>query len=138
MARYLLVQVDRNDTADRLREKLDAVTGLKVIAMFGKPTRFCSCIEPLDRSLRGPRFGWYICPNCSAPKEDALHSSLINLLEAQETPAKYRNVFLTIREPYMSAMERTGPTAIAAFLREQAISTAKNLRRKKRRPRARR
>jgi hypothetical protein len=138
MARYLLVQVDKNDTADRLRERLDVVGGLKVIAMFGKPNRFCACEVDTGRSLRGPRFGWRICPNCSAPKEDAMQSALINLLDEPDTPAKFRNVFLTIREPYASPAEHYGQKVIDITKEQIQQSWAKIQRRKKRRPRARR
>jgi hypothetical protein len=137
MARYLLVQVDRNDTADRLRDRLDAVAGLKVIGMFAKPTQFCECEEDTGRSVRGSRFGWSLCPNCKKPKTDALQSSLPNLDE-QGIPAQYQNIFLTIREPYLHPMKRTGPVAIATRLQQITITAAKNARRQKRRPRARR
>lgn len=137
MARYLLVQVDENDKADRLREKLDAVHGLTVVGMFAKPTMFCECEVKSDYSVRGKAKGWWVCPECRKPKEDALQSALPNLMEGVDTPAKFQNSFLTIREPYLHPLERSGPTAIANALMEQVTNKAKHARRRARRSRAR-
>jgi hypothetical protein len=115
MARYLLVQVDRNDTADRLREKLDAVKGLKVIAAFAKPTRFCECEVKTEDSTRGDKLGWWICGACRLPKAGVMQHPR-NLLEEDEhgepIPSRFVNAFLTVREPYSTGLERVGQDAI--------------------------
>lgn len=140
MARYLLVQVDRNETADRLREKLDAVPGLLTIAIFGKPTQFCDCIVPTEQSRRGRKYGWWCCPTCSKPKVDAHQTGLTNLLDNPELPVQYRMVSLNIREPFSTPEEHYGAKVIATKIQMIKDNWAKVQRRAKRvrRPRARR
>jgi hypothetical protein len=111
MARYVLIQVDENDRADRLIDKLSGVTGLRIIGLFGKPTQFCECPGPWERSTRGKKYGWYCCPDCGYPRKFGPHQRPRNLLEG-DTPETMQNVFLSVREPYLNAMEMHGPTAI--------------------------
>jgi hypothetical protein len=140
MARYVLVEVDENDRADRLREKLDGVPGLRVIAMFGKPTKFCECDPMSDRSKRGKTYGWWCCPNCSMPKTDAMQSGLTNLLDQPGLPSQYRMVSLNIREPFSTPAEHYGQNVIDIKIQQIRDNWVKVQRRMKRvrRPRARR
>jgi hypothetical protein len=111
MARYVLIQVDENDRADRLIEKLSGVPGLRVIGLFGKPLQFCECEGPWERSSRGKRYGWYVCPECGKPRSGGPHQRPRNLLEL-DTPETMQNVFLSIREPYQTSHEMYGQKAI--------------------------
>lgn len=138
MARYLLVQVDENDRAERLRVKLNAVEGLLTIGMFAKPTLFCECEQDSGRSERYYKFGWWLCPQCRRPKKDTKQYGLVNLLDQPQPPVEYWNINLTIREPYQSPYERTGRKVILKKLEMIAENWKKIQRRKKRRPRARR
>lgn len=138
MARYLLVEVDENERAARLREKLDGVEGLVVIGVFGKPTKFCECEVDSGRSILGKKFGWWVCPTCRHPKFDALHNCVKNLLDMPDLPTEFRTVYLGIREPFRSPVERTGLKIIRIKMRMIDENWAKLQRRKKRHPRMRR
>lgn len=101
MARYLLVSVDDNDRADVLRGRLDSVSGVKVVGLFGKPTNFCDgTCQAGDlnaKSLTGRKFGWRICPICKkAKKVFHYHNNLI----APDVPIRFWDCFLSIREPW--------------------------------------
>jgi hypothetical protein len=143
MARYLLVEVDENDRAIKLMEKLNDVTGLRVIGLFGKPTQFCECEGPWENSIRGKKYGWYVCPSCGNPRPLGPHQRPRNLLEG-DTPETMQNVFLSIREPYQTAEERHGTKAIEklkeSIRRTRLVIKQYNARnpRRKRRSRARR
>lgn len=144
MARYLLVEVDENDRADKLREKLDAVPGLRVIGLWFKPTKFCECEGPWENSIRGKKYGVYMCPECKLPRPQGPHQRPMNLLETG-VPETMQNVFLSIREPYQTSLEMHGQDKIdhqvEAIRRTRLVIqkyNARNPRRRGRRPRARR
>lgn len=100
MPRYLLIELDSNDSADRMRAQIDAATeagkGMRVIAMFSKPARLCECLVRSQKSVRGAKFGWWLCPECRRPKSGS-PQTLTNMLDDEDTPAKYREIFLSIR-----------------------------------------
>lgn len=97
MARYLLVEVDNNDSADRMRAQIDnADKPMRVVAMFAKPGALCECAVRSDKSVRGAKFGWWLCPECRRPKSGG-SQTLRNLLDDEGTPAKYRDLFLCVR-----------------------------------------
>jgi hypothetical protein len=139
MARYLLVQVDDNDRAEALRLKLDAVHGIKTIAVFGKPTQFCECEVPAKRTIRGKKYGWWCCPKCSKPKADAIQPTMRNILDRPDMPAQYTMVMLHIREPFSTPEEHYGARVVETKIQQIKENWAKVLRRRKRtrRPRAR-
>ena len=134
MARYLLVQVDDNARAAKLQQKLDAVEGIDVVGMFGKPTKFCECAVRTDDSNRGQTYGFWLCTTCRKPKRGAMQHPF-NLLE-DGVPSKFLNGFLTIREPYQSAAERTGQDIIDRFKRAIDDNSHKVERARRRRQRA--
>lgn len=112
MARYVLVEVDENDRADRLIAKLEGVPGLRIVGLFGKPTIFCECPPPWpERSVRGKKYGWYMCPQCRNPRAFGPHQRPMNLLH-HGVPETMQNVFLSIREPYQTPQEMHGQDAI--------------------------
>lgn len=92
MARYLLVEVDSNATADRMRAQLDnagEAKGIRVVGMFTKATQLCECAEPVRSTIgntivdvRGAKRGWLICPRCAKPRSGA-QQTLWNLLDVQ-------------------------------------------------------
>lgn len=140
MARYLLVQVDQNDRAEALRLKLDAIPGIETIAVFGKPTQFCECEYPGERSIRGRKFGWWCCSNCSKPHRDSIQPTIRNILDRPDLPAQYNMVMLHIREPFSTPEEHYGERTIEIKIQQIKDNWAKLQRRTKRarRPRARR
>lgn len=100
MARYLLVELDGNDSADRMRAQIDtaeaAGKGMRVVAMFSKPAALCGCAIRSAKSVRGAKFGWWLCPECRRPKSGA-PQTLVNMLDDEGCPSKYREIFLSIR-----------------------------------------
>lgn len=100
MPRYLLVEIDSNDSADRMRAQIDAAEangkGMRVVAMFSKTAKLCDCEVRQEKSIRGSKLGWYLCPICHKPKSGATQN-LSNMLDDEGTPAKYKEIFLSVR-----------------------------------------
>jgi hypothetical protein len=97
MGRYLLVEIDRNDTAERLRAQIDnAGKGMRVVGMFSKAATLCDCEVPSEQSIRGAKLGWRICPECRKAKT-AGAQTLYNMLDDPETPTKYRELWIGVR-----------------------------------------
>lgn len=87
-SRYLLIEFDDEETALKMKEKIDAGHGkrFRVVGLFAKPTAFCQCgIEKWTTTKtspattkRGRRFGWWVCTVCKRPT--ASESGLVNLI----------------------------------------------------------
>lgn len=94
MGRYVLLEFEDNDAAATFIGRLEDATqeyddvsqtpdvtamlnGIGAIAaahatitaVYTKPAGLCSCKSDLDNSLRGKKFGWWVCPNCKKPKD---------------------------------------------------------------------
>lgn len=136
VARYLLVMVDENDRAEKLRHKLDEVEGIDVIGVFWKPTQFCNCENYEGRSPRGKKYGWNIHTACGRPRPGNRQAP--NNLMFLNVPSRFQNISLSIKEPYQSPYEEYGPKVIAAKMQQIEENARKLKRRRLRRPRARR
>jgi hypothetical protein len=87
VGRYVLLEFNDNIAADKFVEMLkasqegtegpmdrDVTAGMiagahsEVLAVYTKPAGLCSCKSDLDNSVRGRKFGWWVCPNCKKPK----------------------------------------------------------------------
>jgi hypothetical protein len=85
MGRYVLLEFDDNIAGDKFVEmlqaaqesgerELDVTAGIiaaahsQVTAVYTKPAGLCACKSDLDNSLRGKKFGWWVCPTCKRPK----------------------------------------------------------------------
>jgi hypothetical protein len=137
MARYVLVMVDNNEVADRLRYKLDRVSGIKVVGMFAKPTKFCEgkCQvgNPNARSITGKKFGWRLCPVCHKPRRTFHY--LKNLI-APDVPVRFWDTFLQINEPWDNDPEgKYGATTIENVRQAGYLAGLKIDRRSRRRAR---
>ncbi len=96
MPRYLLVEVDSNITADKLRHRLDSVEGVHTVGMFTKPSQMCSCTNSPPTSVKGAKFGWWLCTICRMPKSGG-SQTLWNVLDRKGTPTKYKCLALLVR-----------------------------------------
>ena len=100
MARYLLVEFDDNSTANALRAQIDSAEaagkGFRVVGMFSKPTALCGCPTRSDRSVKGAKFGWWLCLECRRPKS-GVEQTLWNMLDDEGTPAKYLEMHIGVR-----------------------------------------
>jgi hypothetical protein len=93
-SRYLLIEFDDEESALRLKEKLDDGSrqgrAYRVVGLFAKPTGYCQCgfdtwtttkASP-STTKRGRKFGWWVCTTCKRPTS-AL-AGLINLLKPRD------------------------------------------------------
>lgn len=116
MGRYLLIEFDDNDSADRMRAQIDTAHAngkqFRVVGMFSRPSTLCDCSTRSGKSVRGAKFGWWLCTECRKPKSGS-SQTLGNMLDDEGTPAKYRDLFLALRW----------------ILRDGKVTTAQSIRR---------
>lgn len=109
MPRYLLVELDSNDSADRMRAQINAAEangkGMRVIAMFSKTAKLCDCLVRSEKSVRGSKLGWWLCPSCHKPKPGS-PQTLVNMLDDEGCPSKYREIMLSVRWVWNKAKDR--------------------------------
>jgi len=102
MAKYVLLEFDDDADAESFAGTLQPSgterESVRVRGIFKKPTQFCSCIPMEKSSVRGAKWGWWICAKCGKPKPGAMHQPR-NLLEPEGTKAHQRRLFLHVAEP---------------------------------------
>ena len=104
MAKYAILQFDNDEEADAfigtLQTSLVTATTIRVVAVYKKPTLFCECENPSERSIRGAKWGWWLCKNtgCGKPKKGNFQQPR-NLVEAEGTRSEHRRLWVNIREP---------------------------------------
>ncbi len=92
-SRYLLVEFDDAESADRLRQQIDNATRsgkkFRVVGLFAKPQApYCQCGKETTTKTqasslkRGKKFGWWVCTQCKRPA--ASISGLVNLLTKRD------------------------------------------------------
>jgi hypothetical protein len=109
MARYLLIEVDSNATADKLRAQIDSAgeaKGMRVVGLFSRGLVACECPTPARHpqtnsviDVRGSKLGWMICPNCGKPRNGA-GQVLWNLLDQRHLSREhfaFRAVSISLR-----------------------------------------
>lgn len=66
--RYVLIEVDNNNVAERLVNKFDSVKGMRIAGLFGVPTSWCGCPRNdgyyKNDIVRGDKLGWWIHITC--------------------------------------------------------------------------
>jgi ribosomal protein L37AE/L43A len=92
MARYLVIEFDNNDEADNFAEMTADGASMRVVAMYMKPTQFCECPNPEEKSVRGKKYGLWVCRMCNKPHKKMFQSPK-NLLVPDEKPAQRRMMF---------------------------------------------
>lgn len=102
MAQYVLIQFDSNEEAAGFVKTLewDTVGSVQVVGIFQKPTLFCECPTPSEKSKRGAKWGWWLCMNqgCGKPKRGQFQQPR-NQTEPEGTRTEHRRIFVNIKEP---------------------------------------
>lgn len=109
MAKYVVVQFDNNDEADSFVQTIssgfdhlssNANANIQIVAVFQKPTLFCECATPSENSVRGSKWGWWLCrnPGCGKPKRGQFQQPR-NLLDPANIRTDQKRLFVNIKEP---------------------------------------
>jgi hypothetical protein len=102
MAKYVLVEFKDDIEADAFAGTMVSASHatIRVAAIFKKPTLFCECETPSEKSVRGAKWGWWLCKNagCGKPKSGNFQQPR-NLVEAEGTRTEHRRIFINLREP---------------------------------------
>lgn len=132
MARYILVTIEDNAEADAFVQALEEgnviflrkrvqdevmyghLEGAAIRAVWMKPTKFCECAKPGNRSVRGEKYGLYVHLDCKRPKRGAwqhprnLHSPVpsaaamaehLHTAEPANLKPGERDIYLGVLEP---------------------------------------
>ena len=138
MARYVVLRVESTKTAEKLVEKFDPVESVEVVGLFPIPVKFCdnNCENPLKKSLiLSQKWGLYYCPICKQPKQTMMHRPR-NLLEDPELHPKFRDMHISVWEPFHNnPEEKYGDKAILAKKHQVADAAERVYKSKKRRMR---
>jgi hypothetical protein len=98
MAKYVLVEFDRDEDADAFADTLQGPdTTVRAIGLYKKPTQFCECPNSGEKSAFGQKWGWFVHKDCGKPRK-GVYQGPKNLLDPN-TPHGRRNPILSIREP---------------------------------------
>lgn len=100
MARYVLVSFANDDEAAAFVETLQAGgadASMTVEAVWKKPTIFCDCPDPGDRSVLGQKYNWRVHKDCGRPKK-GMWQNPRNLLKPEERLSQ-RQIMLHAQEP---------------------------------------
>lgn len=119
MARYVLLEFGDNDEANNFvgmlnggdfdvrsakgpAEASPADGSIRVLGVYFKPTLFCECPNPGDRSARGEKWGLWIHKDCGKPKRgNVQHPRNLIYTETEwqaMTPHEKTNMYLGVRE----------------------------------------
>lgn len=115
MGRYVLLEFDDNVAADKFVESLQmaqegtdggvdrdfeagmiAAAHSTVTAVFSKPGGLCKCEAQTKDSVRGKKFGWWVCPDCKRPKP-RMGQVLPNMLDPEGVPTRNKEMNLSVK-----------------------------------------
>lgn len=90
MAKYLVIEFDEDDTAEKLKQKIDAATDggarYRVAGMFKPPVEWCPCPRPKGyhkgEVARGKKYGWFVHLDCRKARKGT--HPLTNILPLNE------------------------------------------------------
>lgn len=100
MAKYVLLEFDNDDEAEAFTSVLqdDIETAvMRAVGVYKKPTIFCDCSNPGDKSVLGAKWGWWVHKECGRPKKGNWQNPR-NLLKPDE-PVKARKQMISLVEP---------------------------------------
>jgi hypothetical protein len=116
VAKYLLLQFDDDEAADKVVEGIQRTGGIAVHydvelfdegnweyqdcdvrGVFKKPTKFCDCLNVKKRGFtRGQKYGWWVCDQCKKPTKGWASLNVLfqalgkNLLPKDDNAPEYR------------------------------------------------
>lgn len=88
MAKYLVIEFDNDDQADKMVAKIEGVGSdtYRIAGIFKKPLNYCACPprEAYVRNdfVRGGKFGWWVHRICKKPRRGT--HNLVNLLKPHD------------------------------------------------------
>lgn len=134
MARYVVIRVESNESADKLLDKFKAVPAIQVVGLFVSPTKFCpgkSVCGQDRRVIRSQRWGTTHCRVCKLPVS-SLSQSPRNLLLPEDLHPRFVDFRISVWEPLTDPIKKYGREAIDRK-NQQAADAKERVKRHKRR-----
>lgn len=98
MAKYVLLEFDEDSEADAFTETMGQNgASVRTAGVYKKPTIFCDCPNPGDKSVLGNKWNWWVHKGCGRPKKGQWQSPR-NLLKPDEKISGRRQL-ISIAEP---------------------------------------
>lgn len=123
MARYIVLRVERNETADQLLKKFEAVPAISVLGLFASGTKFCpgkSVCGPERKYIRSGKWGTTHCSICKLVVSSTSQSPR-NLLNDPDLHPRFNDLTLSVWEPYEEPETKYGAAAIQRMKNQAAI-----------------
>lgn len=140
MARYILLRVESNESAQKLLEKFEDVPAIDTVGLFVSPTKFCpgKSVCGQDRKLvRSQRWGTTHCRVCKLPVS-SLPQHPRNLLLDEDLHPRFVDINLSVWEPYDVPNRKYGEDVIQRKKDQVAQGSVRLQRHKQRKRRQRR
>jgi hypothetical protein len=94
---YVVVEFDDDAEAGAfaatLGEGSDA--SVRIVGLYKKPSKFCECAAPSEKSVMGTKYGWWVCKVCFRPQKGVWQVPR-NLLREGEQPGKRQYMFSSV------------------------------------------
>lgn len=114
MARYIVLRVEKNETADALLKKFENVPAIQTLGVFASGTSFCGgksvCGED-RRLIRSKKYGTTHCSVCRKPVS-SISQQPRNLMLAEDLHPRFVDLRLSVWEPYSPPEEKYGQDSI--------------------------
>lgn len=111
MARYIVVRVESNETADKLLERFAPVPAIQVLGVFASGTKFCEGKCEDRRLIRSKKWGTTHCSVCRLPVT-SISQQPRNLLRDPELHPRFNDLWLTVWEPFEPPEKKYGEDSI--------------------------
>ncbi len=100
MARYIVIRVESNATAETLLERFASVSAINVVGLFASPTTFCEGVCSSNRRvIRSKKYGLSHCSECRLPISTLPHHPR-NLLNHIDLHPRFSDMHLSVWEPF--------------------------------------
>jgi hypothetical protein len=136
MARYIVLRVESNKTAETLLERFAPVKAINVVGLFVAVTeeKRCKCPTPPTRIIRSTRWGTTHCPECKLPYT-SVRQHPRNLLNDEDLHPRFNDLDISVWEPFFGDPVKKYGAELIQRKKDQVAAGAVRLKRHKARKR---
>ena len=143
MARYIVIRVESNESAQRLLERFAVVPAIRVVGLFASPNKFCDgkCEREKNdlgvrKTVRSKKWGLTFCPECKLPLASVMQRPR-NLLQDVDLHPRFADMFISVWEPFTNEPAKKYGQAAIDNTKAQVERAGERISRSKRRTRRR-
>jgi hypothetical protein len=110
VARYIVVRLEQNESAEQLLKKFETVPAIEVVGVFASGTSFCpgpSMCGSDRKYVRSRKYGTLHCTICKKPVTSASQTPR-NLLYDEDLHPRFYDLRLSVWEPLEPPQKKYG------------------------------